>query len=90
MENNVPNLDCEDELSLRAFWMKHQRGRLYRELFPMGGTGTRKACADLANYAANKSTAIHCRLNGNITSAMEYEQICDSIYSKLPAFAKSW
>lgn len=50
----APNLDCEG--SSEYFWMKHQQGKRYRELFPNGGKGTKRAAADLANYASNKAT----------------------------------
>lgn len=70
------------------FWNKHQGGRKHRELFPAGGKGTRKATADLANYASNKATAMGCRLRGDIEGALMYEAICDRIYQGLPDFAR--
>lgn len=87
-ENNVPNLDCETSDDLLAFWTKHQRGRSYLALFPSGGVGTKRATADLANYASNKATAQTCRLLGDIRSAAMYEDIADRIYEGLPEFAK--
>lgn len=73
---------------LMAFWAKHQRGRRYRDLFPAGGEGTKRATADLANYASNKAVAMKCRIRGDIATALEYEQIADRIYAQLPAFAR--
>lgn len=88
MNSTIPNLDCESHADLMAFWAKHQNGRNARELFPNGGKGSRLATANLANYASNKATAMHCRINGDINSALMYESICDRIYAKLPESAK--
>jgi hypothetical protein len=86
---NAPNLDAVNTPeSLMAFWAMHQQGRQYRKVFPEGGKGTKRAVADLANYASNKATAIGCRLRGDIGSAIMYENICDGIYRKLPDFAR--
>ena len=84
----VNNLDCLESSELWQFWQTHQQGRHYRELFPTGGKDTKRATADLACYASNKATAIDCRIRGDINAALMYEQICDRIYSRLPAFAK--
>lgn len=81
------NLDCVSAEELWAFWREHSGGRAYRVLFPAGGTGTKRATADLACYASNKATAMSCRLRGDIQAAQMYEGICDRIYRKLPGFA---
>jgi hypothetical protein len=88
MTNNIPNLDAETPDALLAFWQRHQRGRFARELFPDSGKGTRKATADVANYAANRATAMQCRLRGDVATALSYERICDAIYQRLPTFAR--
>lgn len=88
MESNVPNLDCLPQSELMEFWLTHQRGRKYRLVFPDGGRGTKRAVADLANYASNKATAMACRERGNIQTALMYEGICDRLYSALPSNAK--
>ena len=85
---NVPNLDCMDRSEYMPFWAKYQSGRNYRDIFPKGGKGTKRAVADLANYASNKHAAIYCREHGWINRATMYENTADSIYSKLPDFAK--
>ncbi len=85
---NAPNLDCMNDSELMPFWMNHQRGRKARDLFPQGGKGTRRAAADLANYASNLATARACRRRGDIGAAVMYENICDTIYRGLPAFAR--
>jgi hypothetical protein len=71
-----------------AFWRKHQSGRQYRAIFPNGGTGAKRAVADLAAYASNKATAQNFRLEGKINVALTYEKICEKIYNHLPAWAK--
>lgn len=86
--NEAPNLDCMPESELVEFWQRHQSGRNYRALFPAGGRGTKRAAADLANYASNLATARACRLRGNIQTALQYESIADRIYDRLPGFAK--
>lgn len=75
---------------LTRFWYKHQRGRGYRVLFPDGGAGSKRATADLANYASNKATAMQCRKRKDIDSARMYERIADDIYSTLPPAAILW
>jgi hypothetical protein len=70
------------------FWAKHQRGRRYRDLFPAGGKGAKRAAADLANYAANKHAAVYCRTSGDARRAQMYEDICERIFADLPDFAK--
>ncbi len=89
---NELNLDCDAGGApyLMAFWFRYQGGQGYRELFPAGGKGTKRATADLANYASNKATAMSCRLRGDINTAVMYEDICDRIYARLPDWAKGW
>lgn len=89
-QNTVPNLDSMQSDELMEFWMRHQRGRGYKLLFPTGGKGTRIATGDLAAYAANAATARSCRLRGDIRAALIYERICDNIYSDLPDWARGW
>lgn len=88
MTNNVENLDAMNASDLMMFWHKHQNGRKYKLLFPDGGQGVIRATRDLANYAANKSAAMHVRSQGKIQDAMMYEGICERIYAQLPQFAK--
>ncbi len=66
------NLDCIDVSDLMPFWAKHQNGRRYRDLFPAGGKGAKRAAADLANYASNKHAATYCRAKGDIAAAQMY------------------
>lgn len=84
------NLDdySTESADLFAFWAKHQAGRRSRDLFPDKPAGARRATADLANYAANKGTAMDCRRRGDIQTAQMYESICERIYQGLPGFAR--
>lgn len=80
----IPNLDCDASLDLMAFWQRYQAGRNYLELIPQGGKGSKRAVANLANYASNLHTARTCRLRGEIGTAQMYESICERIYKNLP------
>lgn len=91
--NNCPNLDAWNDIA--ALWefgtVKARRPvQFARELFPTRPRGYVAAARSLAAYATNKATAMRCRYCGDISSAQTYESICDRIYSKLPAFARSW
>lgn len=64
--------------------------RAARELFPDKPTGYVESTRLLRSYAWNKATAVSLRLAGNIDSAIQYENICDRIYTELPDYAKGW
>jgi hypothetical protein len=85
------NLDAlsVDELSYIGFNPIGVRPiSLARKLFPLNPNGRVRAVRDLHNYAANRATAMICRERGEITTALQYESICDRIYDSLPDFAK--
>ncbi len=85
------NLDTMDKDELMTFWFETNSVRPIRkarELFPYRPTGYVKAFKNLGHYAANKATAISCRLRGTIDTALMYEGIADRIYDELPRFAK--
>lgn len=84
----IPNLDKMKASALMPFWARYQRGRGYREFFPMGGKGTLSACADLANYAANRKAALICRDRGDRKAEKVYRRICELIHDRLPDCAK--
>jgi hypothetical protein len=88
IETNVPNLDCMSSDELMEFWMRHQNGRNSKQLFPKIGSGSIRSTRSLANYAANKSTAMQCRINGDIAGAQMYESFCERIYLSLPTSAR--
>lgn len=88
MTINLDDSMTADELF--AFWNQHQRPTKAQRiaLFGQAGKGTVVAAKSLANYAANKGTAMQCRERGTIETALQYERICDKIYATLPEFAK--
>ena len=85
---NPADLDTAEPSDLMLFWAHYQNGRNFRELFPAGGKGSKRAAADIANYAANRATAAECRLRGDIEHAFLYERYAERIYADLPSFAR--
>lgn len=83
----VPNLDKMSHADLMDFWMKHQKGRKARDLFPEGGTGTRRATADLASYASNRAAMLLCRNLADEQGERIYGLICTRIRTDLPVWA---
>lgn len=61
-----------------------------RRLFPACPAGFCKATLLLRGYADNKRVAMASRAIGNIETAVLYETICDSIYARLPDYARFW
>lgn len=88
------NLDglCINPATYWAFWNEHKRATMESRIALFGehakDKGAAKATKAYANYAANKATAMECRLRGDIQGALMYERICDNIYNALPDFAK--
>ena len=84
---NIPNLDAMNDADLMAFWMRYQNRQTRKDAAALVGRRPRYTiiAADLGAYAANKATAITCRLRGDIQAALVYERICDIIYSDLPS-----
>jgi hypothetical protein len=88
--NNVPNLDAETEENLAEFHKTHSHNsrNAAKKLFPSTPAGYVKTAKALASYAINKLVAMQQRKQGNIETALQYEKICEGVYSKLPHFAK--
>ena len=85
------NLDGMFPDDLWAFWQRTNSVRpiaFARQLFPTSPKGYVRAAKDLGNYAANKATAMKLRADGNIPRALDYENICERIYSQLPEYAR--
>jgi hypothetical protein len=73
------------------WWYTHSGSRARTsgmQLFPERPKGYVAATRALANYAANKSTAMRCRAKGEVQTAIMYEEICERIYKHLPEFAR--
>jgi len=86
------NLDSMEQDELMEIWKKVHTApvKTARELFPDRRQGYVSATQNLGAYAANKATAISCRLRGDIPAAQVYEKICDNIYAELPVWARTW
>lgn len=85
------NLDSMAINELWSFWKRTNSVRpiaFARQLFPNAPKGFVRTTKDLGNYASNKATAMRCRLNGEINTAMSYEIICDRIFDGLPEYAR--
>lgn len=78
------NLDDETELSfvISEYGVPDCRGRRLARKLGWKGNGVVRAANGIANYVANKTTAIACRLDGKIETARQYEAICDRIYTQ--------
>ena len=90
IENNVPNLDALDISELWSIYndIREFPWKTARKFFPTRPIGYIKAIESLSYYTANKATAMKCRLDGKIATALIYESICDTIYGRLPEWAR--
>ena len=93
----IVNLDTLTADQLMNFWSRFSRPGVTRAaicaLFDLDVNGAKpkgytRAAKDCANYAANKATAMRCRLRGDIDKALMYERIADRIYDDLPEYAQ--
>jgi hypothetical protein len=83
----LKNLDAMTPEDLWAFWGTFKKGAKRSNCATLIGDkrkGYTTLANDLACYASNKATAIKCRLDGCIDSALIYESICERIYNNLP------
>lgn len=86
----APNLDCMPRSGLDLFIRTVTNGpRLAAAvMFPAKPRGYLRATRILKEYAGSKITAMAFRERGQITSALHYETYCESLYNKLPDFAR--
>lgn len=86
------NLDgFPNAATLWEFWKATNRLRpltTAKALFPSRPKGYVRVTKDLGHYAANKATAMGLRQEGRIDTALMYERICESIYDRLPGYAR--
>ncbi len=89
-ETGAPNLDAmpRDELLQWKRAVHEHEIKVARQLFPLKPPGYLRATRDLCVYADLKATAMQMRLNGNINGALHYEGLCESIYNRLPDYAR--
>lgn len=81
------NFNLDDEVELD--FVKNEygilqgcRGRRLARKLGWRGKGSTKAANGVANYVANKLVAMAHRRRGQIATAIEYEAICERIYSR--------
>ncbi len=77
------NLDCPNTVTEFIERYSTTKGRTLANLLGLTGAGCVKRANALSAYAWNKSTAMRCRLSGDIATAISYEDICDRIYSRM-------
>ncbi len=74
------NLDDEEEMLAFLHDFEPLRGRALANRLKFSGKGCVRAANALMNYAHNKRVAVKERREGRITTALNYEGICDRIY----------
>lgn len=75
LASEIPNLDANlDSKQLQAMRQS------FKELS--------KVFNDLASYCEGKSYAMDCRNAGQITAALKFESAIESVYTRLPEWAK--
>jgi hypothetical protein len=87
--NGLPNLDLMEFESLASLWgILNTRKRFVANRLFGDKDGKIVAMKELANYIANKITALDLRESGRMTEATIYDSIASGIYNCLPQFAK--
>ena len=87
------NINLDDENEVEKFIQKYntQSGQIIANQLNLKGKGSALLAKALSNYAWNKKTAISCRIKGEIPKALEYEKICDNIYTQnIEPVCKCW
>lgn len=83
-----PDGCSEQDIRLAAVAIGRSPVNVARILFTERPKGYVTATRDLGHYCWNKTTAMACRRRGDIQSAIVYENICETIYNRLPGWAK--
>ncbi len=65
-----------------------ERQRRIASIWFPGQPGRVRAVKNIQSYLVNKRIAMTMRLEGHINTALRYEDICDSIYARLPDYAR--
>lgn len=81
---NLHNLDCPTECAEFIAGYGHLKGARLARSLGLSGAGSIKAASDLLNYAQMKQRACAERLDGRISSALDYERMCDALFFRLP------
>lgn len=82
---NLRNLDCPLECADFIAGYSHLKGARLARSLGLSGPGSIKAASDLLNYAQMKQRASAERLDGRVSSALDYERIADALFVRLPA-----
>lgn len=77
-------LNLDDDIERSDFIKSHgtTSGQLLAKRLGFAGRDSARAARALSNYAWNKNTAALLRRDGKIDRAIEYEKICDAIYTR--------
>jgi len=76
-------LDNLDSVTIEYLW------KLYKEIDSNVRVSAKKYGLTVRDaksyraYAVNKATAMTCRIEGEINTALEYERICDRLYNQM-------
>jgi hypothetical protein len=81
---NLRNLDDANECAEFLAGYGHLKGARLARSLGLSGPGSIKAASDLLNYAQLKERATAERLDGRVSSALDYERMADQIYISLP------
>lgn len=84
--NTIPNLDCETQEALWAFWKRYARPTRKDAEALIGDRrkGFTVLASTLASYACNIAVAMECRERGDIQAAQIYEHAAQLCYDRLP------
>lgn len=88
--DDVPNMDGMWEDDLLDWWLDYRKPSRSKVAELVGSYSPRAAriVRSLARYAYWKSHAMRARLRGDITLAVQRENICERIYQSLPRRAR--
>lgn len=82
---NLRNLDCPLECAEFIAGYGHLKGARLARSLGLSGAGSIKAASDLLSYAQMMERASQNRLDGRISSALDYERMADALFVRLPA-----
>jgi hypothetical protein len=88
LNSNLDGLDKSTLLELGRAPLGIRPVAQARLVFPDRPKGYVETFRSLKHYAMNKAVAMEQRESGKIQTAQQYETICESIYSRLPEYAR--
>lgn len=88
-DNFMPDAEIDPEALVPWIeYIERNRSQAVGDKWFPGQNGRTIAVANIKQYLHNKLHAMRSRLQGNIQAALEYEGRCDSLYNRLPDYAK--